>query len=228
MDDLSGLCSENSAALGGLCSIALKEAAGNSACLLIGRVTCTSADGVGVRLVGERSDRPASLAVSSLLQPMVNDEVLLAVLGAEFWIVSILSRHAPGLAAQIAVPGASALTVSAPALTLQTESTLKLSSSELDVHAEAVAAHFGVLRLTVRVLQAAAGRLQLWANLLQTRARSLSLRAEQRVTKIDQADLLQAGQVLTEGEQLVQLRARQIQVQAKENVMVDGKQIFMG
>ncbi len=196
--------------------------------LYTGSVTLASKTSFQVRLCGEVHDRPASIAAGLLLLPNQGDTVLLGCdQSSGCWIVSVLARRAL-LPAQITVAGATEVTIAASTLTLHTESALRIRSAELDVRSDSVSAHLGVLRLTVRVLQAAAGKLQVWANLLQARVSSLAVRAEQRVTKIDQADLLQAGQLLVDGEELVQLRARQIQVQAKQNVMVDGKQILMG
>lgn len=177
-------------------------------------------DGLRVQVAGESVHRVAQMAAGALLQPQVGDTVLLAMHDADCWAVLVLARHAASQTAQLTVPGAATVLLTAPALSLQVD--------ELNVSAARTAARLGAVRLSARVLHVVAQRLALWADVIHTQAQSLVLRAEQRVTRIDRVDLLQAGQVLMQGEQLIQLEGRQIQAQAKENVLIDGKRILMG
>lgn len=176
---------------------------------------------------GEFLNQEAKLAASALLQPQPGDRVLLAWCDGQCWVVSVLELRTAG-AAQISVPCTGTLTISHPSLQLHASQRLNVQAHALHVDAQTTRAHLGVTKLAARAIQVAAERVSLWADLVQTRAQSLLVRAEQRVTKIDQADLLQAGHVITEVDHLMQLKACHIQAKAQETVLMDGKQILMG
>jgi hypothetical protein len=180
-----------------------------------------------VQPAGQSQTHVARLAASALLQPQVGDLVLLAWPDGHCWVLSVLERHA-GSPARLSVPGASSLALSSPKLQLQADHSLDIQTHRLELQAQHSQLRMGVVKLTARLVQVAAERLCTWAEVIQTRAQSLLVRAEQRVSQIDQVDLLHAGQVLTQADQLMQLKARHLQAKAEETVVVDGKQILLG
>ena len=180
-----------------------------------------------VQPTGEFLNQDAKLAASALLQPQPGDRVLLAWCDGQCWVVSVLELRTSG-PAQISVPCTGTLTISHPSLQFHASQRLNVQTHALHVDAQTTRAHLGVTKVAARAIQVAAERVSLWAELVQTRAQSLLVRAEQRVTKIDQADLLQAGNVVTEVDHLMQLKACHIQAKAQETVLMDGKQILMG
>jgi len=177
----------------------------------------------------EGADQPqfAQLAASALLQPEIGDLVLLARSLDQCWLTSVLQRNTVG-PAHIGVAHAQSLHLVHPRLHLQGTHSLQIHAHSLQVHAEHAQVQLGVVKLASRLVQIATERLCTWAEHIHTQAHSLVVRAEHRVTKVDQVDHLQAGQVLTEAEGLMQLKARHLQAKAKDSVFIDGKQILLG
>jgi len=180
-----------------------------------------------VQIVGADQPQLAQLAASALLQPDIGDLVLLACSLDQCWLTSVLQRNTVG-PAHIAVAHAQSLHLVHPRLHLQGTHSLQMHTHSLQVHAEHAQVQLGVVKLASRLVQVATERLCTWAEHIHTQAHSLVVRAEQRVTKVDQVDHLQAGQVMTEADGLMQLKARHLQAKAKDSVFIDGKQILMG
>ena len=180
-----------------------------------------------VQIMGQDQAHFAQLAASALLQPEIGDLVLIACGQDHCWLTSVLQRNTVG-PAHIGVAHAQSLHLVHPRLHLRGINSLQVHTHSLQVHAEHAQARLGVLKLAARLVQVAAERMCTWAEHIHTQAHSLVVRAEQRVTKVDQVDHLQAGQVMTEAQGLMQLKARHLQAKAKDTVFIDGKQILMG
>lgn len=180
-----------------------------------------------VQIMGVDQAQFAQLAAGALLQPEVGDQVLLACSADQCWLTTVLQRDTAS-PARISVADAHSLNLVHPRLHLKASKSLQMHAHSLQVHAEHAQARLGVVKLASRLVQVAAERICTWAEHLHTQAHSVVVRAEQRVTKVDQVDLLQAGQVMTEAEGLMQLKARHLQAKAKDSVFIDGKQILMG
>ncbi len=155
-----------------------------------------------------------------LIQPGVGDTVIASRIDGAWRVLMVLNRHSPGGAAVLRVPNAGSLRIES--------SRLCLSSSEFEVHAQRTTARLGLVRLSAQALRMAAHRIAVWADSLHIKTRCVALRADMRIARVDGADVLHAGQLLTEVDDLVRLDGRQVQVGAKENVLIDGKRISLG
>lgn len=162
----------------------------------------------------------ARVADGLLLQPGRGDTVIASRIDGEWRVLIVLNRHTPEGAAVLRVPHSETLRIEAPILFL--------SSCELEVHAQRATARLGLVRLSAQALRMAAHRVAVWADSLHIKTRSIALRADMRIARVDGADVLHAGQQLTEVDDLVRLDGRQIQVVAKDNVLIDGKRISLG
>lgn len=162
----------------------------------------------------------ARAADGLLLQPVAGDVVLVAQIGDEWRVLMVLDRNPVAGPAVLSVPHVESLRVEAPRLSLH--------SHDLDVRAQRTTASLGVVRLSAQALRMAAQRVAVWADSLHTWARAVALRADMRVARIDGADVLHADKMLTEVDDLARLNGGQVQVGARENVLIDGKRISLG
>jgi len=182
-------------------------------------VVTQSQPGFSVRFADCDTGVPVQLAAGVLLQPAVGDTV--AVLrGMESWIIAVLTRANATDAAVLGVGAAASMVLQAPLV--------ELRAHELRVQAAKATAHLGSVKLSARVMKVVGHRLAVWADLLLVQANSLATRAEQRVTRIGGADVLNAGQIHSRSEELTRIDSDFVQIQAKRTVMVDGKRIHMG
>jgi hypothetical protein len=166
-------------------------------------------------------------SASLLLQPQVGDQLLLVNCAGQTWALAVLERN-PSSPAHLTVSQASSVSLSHPRLKLDAPAQLKVQTHALDVQAQTAQTRIGLLRMTVQSAKLAARRLSLWADIVQTHAHAILTSAEQRVTQVAQSDVLQAKQVIVKADQLMQHRARHIQIKAQESTVIDGKNILMG
>ena len=166
-------------------------------------------------------------SASLLLQPQVGDQLLLVNCAGQTWALAVLERN-PSNPAQLTVSQASSVSLSHPRLRLQAPEQLQVQTHALDVQAQTAQTRIGLLRMTVHSAKLAARRLSLWADIVQTHAHAIWTCAEQRVTQVAQSDVLHAKQVTVKADQLMQHRARHIQIKAQESTVIDGKTILMG
>jgi hypothetical protein len=173
------------------------------------------------------------VAAGVLLQPQVGDTVWVsgsAGVSAGAWVLMVLARatHVDN-PATLSVPGAQHVVLSAPHMRLEGQQSVGLETKNLNVKADHVGLHTGVIRATTYILKFVAQRLNVWGQVIHTQAQSMITRADQRVTRIDGADIMRSDQFVLNSKQLVQIKTEgMVQVKAKGNVTVDGRQIFLG
>ncbi len=193
------------------------------------------ADGatLAVHRQGQAQDIEASVAASCLLRPEVGDVVLVCPVEAPgnqppgWWVLAVLRRAQAG-AATLRVPGATAVTMSAPELHLRAEDAMTLASAGLRVEARRVDLRGSVLQATADTVGAVARKLTLVADKLDTLARDVVLRSRHRVSKIDEVDSLQAGNLSIQVEETAIAEGGQVVINARDNVRIDGQRILMG
>lgn len=185
---------------------------------------------------GQAQALEAFVAASCLLRPEIGDVVLIcpAALDAAgrntaggWWMLAVLRRAQEGLAT-LQVPGADAVALRAASLQLQGDERLTLHSADLSVDAQRASLRSGLLQLTAGTVGAVAKQLTLVADKLDTLARDVLLRCRNRVSKIDEVDALQSGQLSIQVEETLIAEGAQVVINARDNVRIDGKRILMG
>jgi hypothetical protein len=183
---------------------------------------------------GETPPVVVKVAVGALLQPQVGDSVWVSggISGSSqgAWVLMVLARatHIDN-PATLSVPGAQHMVLSAPHVRVEGKQSVELETKNLHVKADQVGLHTGVIRATTYILKLVAQRLNVWGQVMHTQAQSIITRADQRVTRIDGADIIRADQFVLNSQQLVQIKTEgMVQVKAKGNVTMDGRQIFLG
>ncbi|MBI3897236.1 MAG: DUF3540 domain-containing protein [Gammaproteobacteria bacterium] len=164
-----------------------------------GHVVDESADGV-LRLADGRRALPA---VSCLVRPQPGDRVLLVSgVTGEVFVLSVLTR-ASGQVAQLQVPGADAIHVVAPSVTLQAVDAIRLQSLR-DVELTAVT---GDVSVNAR-------------NLLTTVTESLIENIKQHIAHV--------GTYALQVKTLLRMHSQQAIVTAEQDIKVDAERISMG
>jgi hypothetical protein len=167
-----------------------------------------------VSLAGQPQPVDACVAAACLLQPETGDQVLLYPVAQsgqagqryEWWVLSVLQRGQPTTPAKLSVPGAKAVTLQAPQLSLRTERLQLLATT----------AHVVARQLTrvARVFHAV-------GDIVTETCRTKSV----VVTELNST---QAGTELLESKDALMLQGAQVMLDAQNTVRIDGKHILMG
>lgn len=162
----------------------------------------------------------ARRATSLLITPRCGDTVLVAQTAQGAWILHILERDEVTASADIRVPGAKSVRLWAPELHVE--------SPRLRVRSAEAQASFGRVSLASEWIAVAANRLQVWSRLLHQQADSWVQQARQRITRVEGTDLSSARNLVLQGDEVARVDAGVVQVQAKNEVMIDGKRVVVG
>lgn len=181
-----------------------------------GMVTAITPD-LCVRLQGHSEARSAQLAAGALLQPGPGDRVLVAVVGQQCWLLTVLSTYTKD--AVLAVEGASRLELHAPAIAVVAD--------QISVKAANMDAQLGELSVSARLIKLAARQLAAWADFMHASVHTLAVRAENRVAKVDRVDLVHAGQIQMKADEFARMEGAQVQVTAQHNILLDGKRVVV-
>ena len=122
--------------------------------------------------------------------------------------------------AEIQVPGASSVHLRAPELVVEAPR-LRVRSAEAQVT-------IGRLTVAADWIAVATRHLQVWSRLLHQQADSWVQQARQRITRVDGTDLASARNLVLQGDEVARVDAGVVQVQAKNEVMIDGKRVVVG
>lgn len=201
--------------------------------LSIARVFKVEAANVWVRL-STGTVVVAQTAASCLLQAASGDQVLLASLGEDYWLLAILQRLS-NQPAQLQVSGDLAIH-SGGQLTLNSEQDLLIRSAgrqqivaetwQLD--SQQLAIHCQKVNLIARVFQLTTGTFRQWAEQLEQVANQVLQKFGQRLCMVKQHDEQRSDthRHLVQG--TAQLQAETIVQKAKGSVNIDGQQIHLG
>ncbi len=162
----------------------------------------------------------ARRATSLLITPQCGDTVLVAQTTQDAWILHILERGEVTASVDIRVPGAKSVRLSAPELLVEAPR-LRVRSAEAE-------ATVGRLTVAAEWIAVAANRLQVWSRLLHQQADSWVQQARQRITRVEGTDLSSARNLVLQGDEFARVDAGVVQVQAKNEVMIDGKRVVVG
>lgn len=177
----------------------------------------------------------AFVAASCLLRPEVGDVVLIspASAGANgqftggWWLLAVLRRGQEGLAT-VQVPGAQAVSLSAPSLQLQGDQQIAIRSADLVVEAQRASLRTKFMQMTAGTVSTVAQHLTTIADKLDSLARDVLLRCSNRVSNIDEVDALQTGQLSIQAKETLIAESTQVVINANDNVRIDGQRILMG
>lgn len=167
-----------------------------------------------VSLACEALPVEACVAAACLLQPEPGDQVLLyraqqlgeATQPDKWWILSVLQRGQPATTARLSVPGANAVTLQAPQLSLHTERLQLLATT----------AHVVARQLT-RVVRA----FHAMGDIVTEQCRT-------KVVVVEEVNSTQAGTELLESKDAMLLKGEQVMLDAKKTMRLDGQHILMG
>jgi hypothetical protein len=167
-----------------------------------------------VSLACEALPVEAFVAAACLLQPELGDQVLLyraqqmgdLAQANTWWILSVLQRGQPATAAKLSVPGAEAVTLQAPQLSLHTERLQVLATT----------AHVVARQLT-RV-----------ARVFHAMGDIVTEQCRTKAVMVAELNSTQAGTELLESKDALLLKGAQVMLDAQHTVRIDGEHILMG
>lgn len=179
-------------------------------------------------VVLDERDVPAARAFSCLVEPAVGDRVLVARVGADVFILSVLDRLVAD-GARVGVPGAGALTLAAPDLTLEAARRLVLSGGEdAVVRSERVSIQARTVSLVGRMLSIIMDQVRSVVRRDETMADTVVVQAGERTTLVRGADVAQAGTLVQQVETVSSSSAATTVIVAREDVRVDAKRVTVG
>ena len=181
----------------------------------------------GFQAAGPRGAIPVRPAASCLVAPQAGDIALLHGGAPHAHVIALLERAA-GADTIVSAPGGGRLALRAEEITF--DAGLRLSAS-------APEAEFALGRVTLRSTAAAlvTGTATLAARLLRSTARSIEQQADrlvavvgQRTTRVRDADILHAGNTMTQVEALALSRSGSAVMTARQDIRMDAERISLG
>lgn len=184
---------------------------------LAGRVAAV--EGGGMEIDAGRRRVTARRAVTCLVEPVVDDLVLVAETDAGVFVLAILDRPADGEAV-LSVPGAAAATLAQDRLALRCE--------ELTVDAGKASLRSRAAHLAGRTLSAVAERLDVVARTLRRTADHEFSHAKAATRTVEGPEAVTAGEMMLEARTAMAQRAGIVLIDAREDVRMNGERITMG
>ena len=172
-----------------------------------------------VRVRTTRGEETARRAVSCLVAPAPNDEVLLAGLpDGRLFVLAVLERTDRDRT-EIAVPGA---------LELRAEESVSITSTRLALRAAEGRVVFGSLTALLGSLLTQVEAARLVADTIDSVCQRLSQTLRRCTRRVTEMDELRAGRLDYRTEQEMCLRAENLLAGARKLAKVDGEQIHIG
>lgn len=189
-----------------------------------------------VSLAGQALPSDATVAAACLLQPEPGDLVLLCRTpspgdGAEpdrWWVLSVLQRGRPDTPATLAVPGAEAVQLQAPKLSLVAPARLQVTAGDIVVQALKTSLNSEVVQVVMSSGHVVARQLTRMAHVFHSLADTVTERCRTRVAVVDEVNSTQAGTELVESKDAMLLKGGQVMVDAKKTVRIEAEHILMG
>lgn len=161
----------------------------------------------------------ARRAASCLVEPVVDDTVLIAETGDEVFVLAVLERPS-GEPAVLSVPGTDSATL--------TQDKLALRCEALTVDAGTATLRSRAAQVAGRTLKAVAERLDVVARTLRRTAEQEFSHAKTAVRTVEGAETVTAGELALEAKTALTQRAGIVLVDATEDVRINGERITMG
>lgn len=210
-----------------------REVEGASCFQEIGRVAL--AEGKVWMIRTPSGNRQAVRAVSCLVEPEVEDRVLLAVNGDSAWVLAVLERR-PGAPLRLEADGDLALRLRSGSFSVAAQDGIQLAtagdaaivSKGLTVDATEGSVRVEQLSFLGRFLRGELEKIQLWAGTLDSFLGRLFQKVKRSHRFVAEMDQVRAGQIDYTAEQNARVHAQNAVVTAKQLVKVDGEQIHLG
>lgn len=199
----------------------------------VGTVTAATDDGFVVHVGGDAVR--ARRAAGCLLQPEVDDLVLVAVAREGAWVLTVLEREA-GAASRVSLDGDLELRLSTGKLTLSAQegvdvasgAPLRVVAGEVDVHAGAASVSAQAVSLFGTAVSLEAETVRVAAAAVEQVVDRLTQRAKRVYRFVEEFEQLRAGRLDYVAKKLMELHGGSASVTADELVKVDGEQIHVG
>ena len=177
----------------------------------------------------------AKKATACLVTPKVGDQVLIADVGRETYVLSVLERDGEA-DTQIDLEGDTTLSVrqgklsvsATDGLSLATSEELTLLANRLGLAGETLDAAFRKINLFGDAVETRLNDIKLFSKRLESKVDSAIQRFVRRHAKVEGLDSVKAGSIKQTAKDILNLRSAFAFFKAKNNVKIDGKQILMG
>jgi hypothetical protein len=198
--------------------------------LALGDVLAVADGAAEVRIEGR--DVQARRAPSCLIAPLSGDVALVSLCGSRDGrtdpvIIAILER-APQQPAVLHVPGASDVTVAAPALTLAASGRVGIQAEECRIEATRTTIRGRVLQLIADALSSVAARLSLSAGRMESSADTAAEVYGQRTSVVQGVETRSAGSLTIKVDHVMAVRTADALVAAQKDIRMDAERISLG
>ncbi|MEO1192102.1 MAG: DUF3540 domain-containing protein [Pseudomonadota bacterium] len=170
----------------------------------------------------------ARRAAGCLLAPLPGDLVLLVKRSDQSYLVLTVLLRETGAAANLDLPGAASLQLSAEELRLSAEERIDVKGDRLDVSCRAISFKSKLLALAVDAIDAFARRLESHVQQRRSSSRELVEECDVAIRRVRGVDTQSARQLVLRAEETLITEAENTVVVARKHVRVDGEQISMG
>jgi hypothetical protein len=178
----------------------------------------------------------ARRATGCLVEPEEGDRVLLAWIGDDRFILSVLSREAPAAPTRLSVEGDMELRVPGGRFVVASQEGIDLTTAgETSVTTGALHVNAVEGKLVVQTLEALGERIEAsfsHAKLVAERVDSVFERLHQRIARsyrfVREMDQLRAGHIDYRAEHVARVHAENAVITADDVVKVDGAQVHIG
>lgn len=184
--------------------------------------------GETLRIVCDDREETARRAFGCLVEPIAGDRILVARVGGESFVLSVLDRLV-GDQAILSVPGVSALSLVADDMSLTAGRRLSLAGGEATVlSGEKVAIQAGTLSFVGRMMTVVMDHLRSVLRRKEETADVVALQAAERTTLVRGADVSKVGTLVQEVETVSTSTAATAVIIGREDVRVDAKRVTVG
>jgi len=200
--------------------------------------TVVGAPDEGALIVETPSGRfEARVAASCLLEPALEDDVLVAVPArGSLYVLAVLERHGEdplrlrlrGSDASIDVPDGALRMSAKEGVKMVTPGDVEIVAGALHAMAKEGRLHFGRLMTEGREVVARAEVVKTVVDTLDATAERVTQRMKRSVRIVEESDVTRAGHIDTRAKESLVLRAKDALINARRLFRLDGEQIHLG
>lgn len=161
----------------------------------------------------------ATSAAGQAYELCVNDEVLAVQMESRCWVLQVL-RLADNPSRQFSVHGAASIRLLAEQV--------ELKAGALKVHSQQSVFRLGAVRLSAKSVTAVVSQLHTWSRNWFLRAQVVATRARQRISRVDTAEVLRAGEVDVQVTGSHRMTVQDARLDARDTVSVTGSKVLLG
>jgi hypothetical protein len=176
----------------------------------------------------EGDERTLRCAVSCLLVPEPGDLVLVADNSNGAYVLAVLERPGGAPAILTAKTPSDTMVLSAKNLAVRADEDIEIAAPQTHVRGERFTIAVEALSFIARLLTQTLGRWQTSAQKIDMVATDIATKAAQRVTIIDETDMLQAGAILQKVDSATVTNAKAVVITADEDLRLDGTRVTVG